>query len=113
MGWVGRCIVVGTMLLAARGTALAAQEAGEAQAVRVAEGTVTAVSPASRTLVVESRLGNEGWTIGVEVPADVVIKGDGAKKLEDLKQGDRVRVRWVREEHRLLAKDIRLLPGKR
>ena len=79
---------------------------GEARGADCA-GTVTAVTPESRIVVVESRLGGKSWILGVEVPEGVtIVTAKGGKKLEEIKTGDRVRLRWIREENRLVAESI-------
>ncbi len=82
-------------------------------AARVATGTVMAVTPGSRTLVVESTLRDQPWILGIEVPDRAAITGGGkTEKLGDLKAGDRVRVRWVRTEDGLVADSIAVLGTK-
>lgn len=109
-------VVVVAILLAAAGMAMAAQDGakGEAKGVaRVATGIVTAVTPESRTVVVESALGGKPWILGVEVREDLAISAGGkTKKLEDLKTGDRVRLRWIREKDRLVAESIAVIGAK-
>lgn len=104
------------IFLAFAAPAMAAQDAGKAEvkaAERAATGTVTALTPASRTVVVESRLGGQPWILGVEVPEGLAITiGGKTRKLEDLKAGDRIRLRWIREENRLVAESIALVGGK-
>src|SRR3990172_9451375 len=56
---------------------------GEARGADCA-GTVTAVTPESRIVVVESRLGGKSWILGVEVPEGVtIVTAKGGKKLEE------------------------------
>jgi len=108
-------VVVVAILLAAAGMAMAAQDGakGEAKAARAATGIVTAVTPESRTLVVESALGGKPWILGVEVTEGGVIAAGGKTgKLEDLKTGDQVRLRWIREENRLVAESISVIGAK-
>lgn len=72
-----------------------------------------AVMPASRTLVVESRLGGKLWVLGVEVPKDLAITAGGkTKRLEDLKEGERFSLRWIREKDRLVAESIEVIGAK-
>ncbi len=69
--------------------------------------------PATRTLVVESSHGGEPWILGVEVPESLAITvGGKTKKLEDLRTGERVRLRWIREKDRLVAESIDLVGAK-
>ncbi|MBI4537440.1 MAG: hypothetical protein HY712_05735 [candidate division NC10 bacterium] len=114
MRWVG--VIVATILLLVVSTAKAAQEEGRGVAKageRAATGIVTAVTPASRTLVVESRLGGKPWILGVVVPRDLAIGAGGkTKKLEDLKAGDRVRIRWIRKDNELVAESVGLAGAK-
>ncbi len=76
-------------------------------------GTVTAVTPASRTIVIESRLAGKPWVLGEEVPKALAITvGSKTQKLEDLKSGERVSLRWVREKDRLVAESIEVRGAK-
>ena len=110
MGWEKATGVTAAILLALAAPAMAAQDVGKSQAKvaeRAATGTVIAVTPESRTVVVESTLGGKSWILGVEVPEGVtVVTAKGGKKLEEIKTGDRVRLRWIREENRLVAESI-------
>jgi len=109
-------VVVVAILLAAAGMAKAAQDGGKGEAKvaeRAAAGTVVAVTPESRTVVVEATLAGKPWILGVEVPKGATITtGRGARKLEDLKAGERVRLRWIREENRLVAETISVIGAK-
>lgn len=95
---------------------MAAQDGGKGEAkavVRATTGTVTTVTPESRTVVVEATLAGKPWILGVEVPENVAIAAAGkTRKLEDLKTGERVRLRWIREENRLVAESIAILGTK-
>lgn len=116
MRWERQALAVAAILLAVSAPALAAQAGGKGEgkaAVRAAAGIVTAVTSGSRTLVVESRLKGQPWILGVEVPESLAISaGGGTKKLEDLKVGERVRLRWIREEDRLVAESIAVVSPK-
>ncbi len=96
--------------------ALAAQEEGKGglkDGGRVTTGSVLAVTPATRTLVVESQLADHPWILGLEVPESLAITvGGKTKKLEDLRTGERVRLRWIREKDRLVAESIEVLAAK-
>lgn len=113
MRWDGMIVAAAAsvLLVVSPGVAAQAEGGGEAkEGGRVATGTVTAVTPGSRTLVVESRLGDKPWTLGVEVPKGLAVTaGEKTKKLEDLRTGERVRLRWNREKDRLVAESIDLL----
>lgn len=116
MRWEKKILVVTAILFLVSAPAMAAQDVdkGEVKAgERAATGTVLAVTPASRTLVVESRLGGQPWLLGVEVPDRLAVTAEGkTRKLEDLKAGDRVRLRWIREENRLVAESIAVVGAK-
>lgn len=116
MRWERVARVASAIFFLAAASAMAAQDVdkGEVKAgERAATGTVLAVTPASRTLVVESRLGGQPWILGVEVPEGLAITvGGKTKKLDDLKAGDRVRLRWIREENRLAAESIAVVGAK-
>lgn len=83
------------------GAALAAEE----EAVRAAHGTVLAVTPASKTIVVESSLSGQPWIIGVEVTDQTRFEGK-AKDLADVKAGDKVTIQWIREGDRWVGRSI-------
>ena len=116
MRWETVAGVASTIFLLAIAPAMAAREVGKGEAKaaeRAATGTVLAVTPESRTLVVESRLGGQPWILGVEVPERLAVTAEGkTRKLEDLKAGDRVRLRWNREENRLVAESIAVAGAK-
>lgn len=116
MRWEKKILVATAILFLVSAPAMAAQDVdkGEVKAgERAATGTVLAVTPASRTLVVESRLGGQPWILGVEVPEGLAITvGGKTKKLDDLKAGERVRLRWIREENRLAAESIAVVGAK-
>ena len=96
--------------------AMAAQEEGKGEPKdggRVTTGSVIAVTPATRTLVVESQLADHPRILGLEVPESLAITvGGKTKKLEDLRTGERVRLRWIREKHRLVAESIEVVAAK-
>lgn len=116
MRWDTMIVVAAAILLLVVSPAMAAQEEGKGEvkaAVQAATGTVAAVTPEPRTVVVESTLGGQPWILGVEVPEGLAITvGGKTKKLEDLKTGDRVRLRWIREENRLVAESIEVVGAK-
>ncbi len=108
-------ILAASILFLIAASATAAESAkGEAKdAGRVATGTVAAVTAATRTLVVESTLGGQPWILGVVVPDGLAVTiGGKAKQLEDLKAGERVRLRWIREQDRLVAESIEVVAAK-
>lgn len=115
MRWETQVLAAVAVVLALPTLAIAAQDVtkGEAKVARAATGGVVAVTPESRTVVVEATLVGKPWVLGVEVPEGLAISA-GAKtgKLEDLETGDRVRVRWIREENRLVAESISVIGAK-
>ena len=69
-------------------------------------GKVSAVTLSSKTIVVEIPLGKDSLTVGGEVTDETEVSVDGkTATLNDIKVGDRVTVRWIKEEHghRLLS----------
>lgn len=77
------------------------------EAVRDMVGKVVAVVPGSRTIVMEAPIGKTTMTVGAEVPDKVSITaGKAAKSLSDIKVGDKIRLRWVREEDKLVVQSI-------
>jgi ribosomal protein S17 len=98
----GIVVALAVMALAA-GAALGAED-GKVQA---AAGMVVAVTEGTRTIVVESRLAGQPWIIGAEV-TDQTKFGGKAGALKDVKAGDQVTIRWIREENRLAAQSILL-----
>ncbi len=77
----------------------------EERRIQAASGTVTAVAEGSRTIVVESQLDGKSWVIGAEATDQTKFEGK-AKTLADVKPGDRVTIRWVREENRLVVQSV-------
>jgi len=74
---------------------------------RVLTGKVVAVEPGSRMIVVDAAVGTGIMTIGAEVPDKAVITaGKAAKNLSDIKAGDTVKMKYVREENRLIVHSI-------
>jgi hypothetical protein len=58
-------------------------------------GTVAAIEPAARTVVIELSQGKETFTvIGPLSPKAVVKKGGKTAQLDDVHVGDQVRVTW-------------------
>ena len=116
MRWGRETLLTAAILLVVAVQAMATQDVGTSEAksaVKAAVGTVTAVTPESRTVVVESTLSGKPWILGVEVPEGLAVTAGGkTKKLEELQPGDRVRLRWIREENRLVAASIALLGSK-
>src|SRR5574341_1792242 len=92
-------ITLALLLTLAVGTAWGTTEVGHTQA---ASGMVVAVTPGSKTIVVESTLGGQPWIIGAEATEQTRFEGK-AKGLEDVQPGSRVTIKWLREEHRLVA----------
>ena len=109
-------VVAVVIVLLVVSPAMAAQEGEKGEVKeggRVATGTITTVTPATRTLVVESRLGEKPWILGVEVSERLAITvGGKTGKLEDLRTGERVRLRWTREKDRLVAESIEVEGAK-
>jgi len=95
----GGVIAAGLALQAAAGLA-----AGESK-LQAASGTVVAVTEGSKTIVIQSTLEGKPWIVGAEVADDTEFEGK-AKELKDLKPGDTVTMRWVRQEHGALARSI-------
>ena len=58
----------------------------EVDGVQAATGTVVAVTPAAKTIVVESTLGREPWIIGAEVTDQTRFEGK-ARGLDDVAPG--------------------------
>lgn len=82
--------------------------------VRSAEGVVTHVEPKAvpPALVMKTQEGTRELLVGVDVPATTIIReGKSVKTLQDLKSGDRVWMRWTRQETRLVADAIHILPA--
>lgn len=95
-------MAVGVLALHA-GMALGA----EVGRVQTASGRVVAVTEGSKTIVVESSLGEKPWIIGAEV-TDQTRFGGRARGLQDVKTGDTVTIRWIREENRLAVQSVTL-----
>jgi len=79
-------------------------EKGESQ---VMTGKVVAVEAGSRMIVVDAAVGTGIMTIGAEVPDKAIITaGKVAKNLSDIKVGDTVKMKYGREEDRLIVHSI-------
>ncbi len=79
------------------------------EAVRDMVGKVVAVVPGSRTIVMETPVGKTVMTVGAEVPEKASITaGKAAKSLSDIKVGDKIRLKWVKEEDKLVTQSIEI-----
>ncbi|MBI3078623.1 MAG: hypothetical protein HYY85_16815 [Deltaproteobacteria bacterium] len=121
----GLWILVG-LLLAVAGGAWANEGAaapggsektpGKAEQVKTGErlvwGEVTAVDTEAGALVMEAVVGQGTITVGVVVEQDTVIKAPPDNRLRDIKVGDTVLMRYLRTEHRLIAKSIEVRPSR-
>jgi hypothetical protein len=95
-------IMTALLITLSVGTAWGTTEVGHTQA---ASGIVVAVTPASKTIVMESTLGGQPWIIGAEATDQTRFEGN-AKGLEDLQPGSRVMMKWLREQDRLVARSV-------
>jgi Cu/Ag efflux protein CusF len=98
------------MAVAAAGLVMLGLTVGGALAkgeVRDMVGKVVAVDLGSKTIVMDTTVGKSVMTVGAEVPDKASIKaGKVAKSLSDIKVGDKVRMKWVREESKLVVQSI-------
>ena len=70
-------------------------------------GKVIAVEAGSRMIMVDAAVGTGIMTIGAEVPDKATITaGKVAKNLSDIKVGDTVKIKYGREENRLIVHSI-------
>ncbi len=101
----GRVITAAVAVLVIPGlTAGGALGKGE---VRDMVGKVVAVEPAAKTIVMETTVGKSIMTVGAEVPDKASITaGKASKTLADVKVGDKIRMKWVREENKLVVQSI-------
>ncbi len=77
---------------------------------RVVRGEVASVEIPAKTLTVKTMKGKEPMTVGVEVPDTAKItQGKAIKHLADLKVGERVYLRYDRQNDKLVAEQIRIL----
>lgn len=98
-----KVLVAGAILFTVLFFSLASAQEGR---VRQMTGKVSAVTLSSKTIVVEIPLGKDSLTVGGEITDETEISIDGkTATLNDIKVGDRVTVRWIKEEHghRLLS----------
>ena len=102
---VVRALFLSTVLVAALGIHSAPALGAREDRVQEASGTVVAITPGSRTIVIQSTLDGQPWTVGAEVPDDTRFDGR-AKDLADLHEGDRVTMRWITEENGSVARAI-------
>ena len=116
IGWF-TVLALGVVLLAMPVSRPAADEAErQASATRAAAyvGTVVAVTPDSRTLVVDVPLRETVLRVGAEVTDTTRITADGqAVSLDRLQTGDRVRISVRRIETGNEAISIEVLSGRR
>lgn len=116
IGWF-TVLALGVVLLAMPAARAAGEEAEkQASAARAAAyvGVVVAVTPESRTLVVDVPLARDVLRIGAEVTETTRITADGqAVSLDRLQTGDRIRisVRRVATGNEALA--VEVLSGRR
>ena len=76
-------------------------------------GTVVGVSPESRTLVVDVLLGTEVLRLGTELSEGTKFAAGGvATRLEELKEGDKVRIMYRRLESGDEAISVEVLDGR-
>ncbi len=81
---------------------------------RYVRGRVTAVetSASPETLTMNVGKGKHAETVGVDVPASTkILEGTSVKTLGDVKVGDQVALRYVRQPNHLVAQQIRTLRG--
>ena len=102
MGWKFLTVLAAVGMLALQGAAALAAKEGVVQA---ATGTVVAVTEASKTIVIESKLGGKPWIVGAEVAGDTKFEGK-AKGLKDVKPGDTVTSQFVVGEQGALARSV-------
>ncbi len=75
--------------------------------IRDMVGKVVAVELGSKTIVMDATVGKSVMTVGAEVPDKAsIMAGNVAKKLSDIKVGDKIRMRYVREEDKLVVQSI-------
>ncbi len=89
-------------------------EAGRTEAVadRAYDGVVTHVETSAHphTLVMNTKLGTQAMTVGVDVPSSTKITENGAPKtLADIHKGDRIWMKWDRTANHLIADQIHIL----
>ena len=86
---------------------LIAEAALAKREVKDVVGKVVAVELGSRTIVMAATLGKSILTVGVEVPNKASFTaGKVAKSLWDIKVGDKIRMKYVREEDKLVVQSI-------
>ncbi len=86
---------------------LIAEAALAKREVKDVVGKAVAVELGSRTIVMEATLGKSILTVGAEVPDKASITaGKVAKSLSGIKVGDKIRMKYVREEDKLVVQSI-------
>ena len=76
---------------------------------RVAEGTITAVDVAYRTIVIDVPSGEGPLTVGVTLAPSVKPKADGQTiSLSDVVVGERAVLTYTREDGKLVGTDVRI-----
>lgn len=89
------------------------QTANKAEVHRV-RGEVTAVETGAKTMVVKAMEGKKALDVGVDVTEKTIIReGKISKKLDDIKVGDRVWMKYEKANDKLVADFVRILkPAK-
>lgn len=103
-------VVCGLVLAAMSPATAIVSGTAHAEQERVVSGIVIAVAPASRTIVVEAKVGKSNLVVGAEVPEGTPI--EGANALTNISAGDHVTLRYVRTGSGLTARSISRLPSK-
>ena len=105
MSKIAACLFFFLVLLIAVSVAGKTIEPGE---IRTAVGTVSAIDVEQSALVVEAPTAKGDLTIGMTMKKDAPVMRRGKKvSLRDLKVGEKVTVRYGREDNMLVGLEVR------
>jgi len=82
-----------------------AEDARNAQSMR---GTVIGVDPDGKGISVEGKLDGKAWVVAAVVTPEtrILLKGKKDASLSDIKEGDKIDLKWTRMENDLYATSI-------
>ncbi len=98
-------VVFGLMVSAADAKMHHEKTAGNVQSMT---GVVLAVDPDGNGISLEGKLGGKAWVVAVIVTpeTEILLKGKKGASLSDIKEGDRINLKWTRTENDLYATSI-------
>jgi Cu/Ag efflux protein CusF len=82
--------------------------AEDARNVQSMTGTVIGVDPDGKGISVEGKLDGKAWVVAATVTPEtrISLKGKKDASLSDIKEGDKVNLKWTKTENDLYATSI-------